>query len=71
MMASLIKDPFDSLDWIFETKMDGYRAIAVIDSAGKARIPATPLLQLPIRTAVALLALLDPEGWQSGLMHRS
>jgi hypothetical protein len=26
---------------------------------------------LPIRTAVALLALLDPEGWQSGLMHRS
>jgi hypothetical protein len=26
---------------------------------------------LPIPTAVALLALLDPEGWQSGLMHRS
>jgi hypothetical protein len=26
---------------------------------------------LPIRTAVALLALLVPEGWQSGLMHRS
>ena len=23
---------------------------------------------LPIPTAVALLALLDPEGWQSGLM---
>jgi bifunctional non-homologous end joining protein LigD len=38
MMASLIKDPFDSPDWIFEIKMDGYRAIAVIDSAGKARI---------------------------------
>jgi bifunctional non-homologous end joining protein LigD len=38
MMASPIKDPFDSPDWIFETKMDGYRAIAVIDSTGKARI---------------------------------
>jgi hypothetical protein len=29
---------FDSPDWIFETKLDGYRAIAVIDSIGKARI---------------------------------
>ncbi len=34
-MASLIKDPFDSPDWIFEPKLDGYRAIAVIDSNGK------------------------------------
>lgn len=25
-------------DWIFETKLDGYRAIAVIDSTGKARL---------------------------------
>jgi bifunctional non-homologous end joining protein LigD len=31
-------EPFDSPDWIFETKLDGYRAIAVIDSTGKARI---------------------------------
>ena len=38
MMASLIKDPFDSPDWIFETKLDGFRAMAVIDSTGKARI---------------------------------
>ncbi len=37
-MASLIKDPFDSPDWIFETKLDGFRAMAVIDSTGKARI---------------------------------
>jgi hypothetical protein len=29
---------FDSPDWIFETKLDGYRAIAVIDSTGKAQI---------------------------------
>jgi bifunctional non-homologous end joining protein LigD len=38
MMTSSAKEPFDSLDWIFETKLDGYRAIAVIDSAGKARL---------------------------------
>jgi len=36
MMASLIKDPFDSPDWIFETKLDGFRAITVIDATGKA-----------------------------------
>jgi ATP-dependent DNA ligase len=36
MQASSIKKPFDSPDWIFETKLDGYRAIAVIDSIGKA-----------------------------------
>jgi ATP-dependent DNA ligase len=38
MQASSGKKPFDSPDWIFETKLDGYRAIAVIDSTGKARI---------------------------------
>ncbi len=37
-MASLAKESFDSPDWIFETKLDGFRAIAVIDSAGKARL---------------------------------
>ena len=36
--ASSVKEPFDSPDWIFETKLDGYRAIAVIDSTGKARL---------------------------------
>jgi bifunctional non-homologous end joining protein LigD len=38
MMASVVKDPFDNTDWIFETKLDGFRAIPVIDSASKARI---------------------------------
>jgi bifunctional non-homologous end joining protein LigD len=38
MMASLAKKPFSHPDWISETKLDGYRAIAVIDSIGKARI---------------------------------
>jgi ATP-dependent DNA ligase len=35
MMAESAKSPFDSPDWIFEIKLDGYRAITVLDSAGK------------------------------------
>jgi ATP-dependent DNA ligase len=38
MAAASVKEPFDSLDWIFEPKLDGYRAITVIDSTGKARL---------------------------------
>jgi ATP-dependent DNA ligase len=38
MMASSAKEPFNDPDWIFETKLDGYRALAVIDSTGKSRI---------------------------------
>jgi ATP-dependent DNA ligase len=34
MMAESAKAPFDSPDWIFEIKLDGYRAITVFDSAG-------------------------------------
>jgi bifunctional non-homologous end joining protein LigD len=35
MMANNVKEPFDSLDWIFEVKLDGYRGIAVFDAPGK------------------------------------
>jgi bifunctional non-homologous end joining protein LigD len=35
MMADSAKAPFGSPDWIFEIKLDGYRAITVFDSAGK------------------------------------
>ena len=38
MIASSAKEPFNHPDWIFETKLDGYRAITAIDSTGKARI---------------------------------
>jgi bifunctional non-homologous end joining protein LigD len=38
MQASSVKEPFDSPDWIFETKLDGFRAIAVIGATGKSRI---------------------------------
>src|ERR1700721_4722242 len=35
MMAESTKAAFDGPDWIFEIKLDGYRAITVFDSAGK------------------------------------
>jgi ATP dependent DNA ligase domain len=35
MMAERTKAPFDDADWIFEIKLDGYRAITVFDAAGK------------------------------------
>jgi bifunctional non-homologous end joining protein LigD len=35
MMAESAKTPFDSPEWIFEIKLDGYRAITVFDAAGK------------------------------------
>src|SRR6201981_1304448 len=35
MMAHSVKEPFDSPDWLFENKLDGYRAITVFDAAGK------------------------------------
>jgi ATP-dependent DNA ligase len=33
-IASIAKEPFDHRDRIFETKLDGYQAIAAIDSTG-------------------------------------
>jgi bifunctional non-homologous end joining protein LigD len=38
MMAESTKAPFDSPDWIFEIKLDGYRAITAFDSTGKAHL---------------------------------
>src|SRR5258708_7388469 len=62
MQASSVKEPFDSPDWIFETKLDGYRAVAVIDSGGNARIWSRNHLRLEpkfptVREAVNRLRL--------------
>src|SRR5215472_7539120 len=38
MMAKIAEQPFDSPDWIFEVKLDGYRGIAVFDAAGKPQL---------------------------------
>src|SRR5579862_7445178 len=37
MLAESITEPFDSEDWLFEIKWDGYRAVAFIDG-GKVRL---------------------------------
>jgi bifunctional non-homologous end joining protein LigD len=54
MQAALVNEPFDSPDWIFETKLDGYRAIAVIDSAGKARLWSRNRLPLEPKFPIVL-----------------
>jgi bifunctional non-homologous end joining protein LigD len=77
MMASRAKEPFNNSDWIFETKLDGYRAITVIDSTGKARIwsriiycsnlssrPLAMVNQLNLRSTIldGEIVALDDEG---------
>jgi len=47
-----VKEPFDNPDWIFETKLDGYRAIAVIDSTGKARLWSRNRLPLELKFGI-------------------
>ncbi len=37
MLATAIEDPFDSPDWLFEIKWDGYRAVAFIED-GRVRL---------------------------------
>jgi bifunctional non-homologous end joining protein LigD len=34
MKATLVDEPFDDPDWVYEVKWDGYRAVAVIDKKG-------------------------------------
>ncbi|MBP7527578.1 MAG: non-homologous end-joining DNA ligase [Syntrophorhabdaceae bacterium] len=68
MLATLIKEPFDDEEWIFEVKWDGYRAIAEIRDK-KASLYSRNLISLdekfaPIRDTLGRLtfeALLDGE----------
>ena len=78
MMASVAKEPFNHRDWIFETKLDGFRAIAVIDSSGNIRLwsrnrlplePKFPMVveaidQLKLRSTIldGEIVALDSEG---------
>jgi bifunctional non-homologous end joining protein LigD len=62
MMAESTKTAFDSPDWIFEIKLDGYRAITVFDAAGKPHLWSRNGLPLEakfpaIATAVSKLKL--------------
>ena len=35
MLATLVGEPFDDPDWLFEIKWDGYRALCTIDAEGR------------------------------------
>ncbi len=70
MAAASVKEPFDSPDWIFEPKLDGYRAITVIDSTGKAQLwsrnhlplePKFPTMQDAINQLKLRSTILDGE----------
>ena len=61
-MAESAKAPFDAPDWIFEIKLDGYRAITVFDSAGTPHLWSRNGLALEVKfpaiaTAVSKLKL--------------
>ena len=68
MLATLVKEPFDHPDWLFEVKWDGYRAIAEIE-AGKVSLYTRNRISLnkkflPITEALQKLsfeAVLDGE----------
>src|SRR6266446_8739796 len=70
MAAASVKEPFDSPDWIFEPKLDGYRVITVIDSTGKARLwsrnhlplePRFPTIQDAVNELKLRSTILDGE----------
>jgi bifunctional non-homologous end joining protein LigD len=61
-MAESTKAPFDSPDWIFEIKLDGYPAITVFDATGKPHLWSRNGLALEakfpaVATAVSKLKL--------------
>ncbi len=68
MLATLVKEPFDNEEWVFEVKWDGYRAIAEIRD-GNVSLYSRNLLSLnekfpPIRDSLKKLgfdAILDGE----------
>jgi bifunctional non-homologous end joining protein LigD len=36
MLATLVDQPFDSKDWLYETKWDGFRIVAEVGRLGAA-----------------------------------
>ena len=57
MLATLVKEPFDHPDWIFEVKWDGYRAVAEIrDGRRFALFPKPDLVQPKVFSYCGLAA---------------
>jgi len=61
MMAQSAKEAFDSPDWIFEIKLDGYRAITVFDAAGKPHLWSRNGLPLEQKFPAILKAVFPAE----------
>ena len=69
MLATLIDEPFDNDDWLYEIKWDGYRAIAFLDGKSVRLVSrnqndltaAYPELQETARSIKAATAALDGE----------
>lgn len=51
MLATLVKEPFDNDEWLFETKWDGYRVLAYMDE---------PKVELRSRNALSFNQLFAP-----------
>ncbi|HEY6253882.1 MAG TPA: non-homologous end-joining DNA ligase [Candidatus Angelobacter sp.] len=80
MLATLVEDPFDDPQWLFEIKWDGYRAVSYLQK-GKAELLsrnqndltsefseiAKSLAQIPIETAIfdGEIVALDEQGRSS------
>src|SRR5205085_7613422 len=77
MLATLVDEPFDNDDWLFELKLDGMRAVVVKDGAkldmrtrnGKSLVKRFPALaealaELPLDTAIldGEIVALDEKG---------
>ncbi len=86
MLATLVDKPFDDLDWLYEVKWDGYRAVAFLDGKSlrlvsrnqtdlTAAYPELDVLRSSIKGRTAILdgevVALDEEGRSSfGLMQQ-
>jgi bifunctional non-homologous end joining protein LigD len=42
MLATLVDKPFDSDDWLYEIKWDGYRAITFLDGKSLRLVSISP-----------------------------
>ena len=61
MRLRLVKEPFDSPDYISELKQDGFRATAYIDQGG-CRLESRNLKSLPFKSLGASLAVIYGDG---------
>ncbi len=80
MLATLVDEPFEDNDWLFEIKWDGYRAIAFLDGSGlrlvsrnqndlTGQFPELTELPMQVKARTAILdgevVALDEEGRSS------